>query len=363
MATQNETAYGFIGLEHLFGQRIKEIGVERVRGLIEETTKAWNTEITAMLGGWSTPSTIIKERVELPGAGTLEPLDETGWGNPQPSKEFGSYDVGYPIQAGGAAWGTNRVTAALMTLEEANRQMLFVMRKDATWLRQRMLASIFSNSAWTYNDKFLGDVSVKPLANNDTVTYLKSGQTNPSTSNHYLAQSQPISDAYNPFPTIYDTLIQYPSNSGPFVVYIPTSMKASVEALADFVKVSDPDIDPAITRDRITGDGQGDRSVALPGGRIYGKTDFCWIVEWRALPDNYMIGVAMGAGRFMRMRQWDDQTLQGLFPEYHSPDGNLNLNRFIRYAGFGVYNRVAALAYQIGAASYSAPTGFVTPLP
>lgn len=361
MAIQNETAYGFIGLEHLFGQRIKEIGVERVRGLIEETTKAWNAEITAMLSGWSTPSTIIKERVELPGSGTLEPLDETGWGNPQPAREFGSYDVGYPMQAGGAAWGTNRVTAALMTLDEANRQMLFVMRKDATWLRQRMLAAIFSNTAWTYNDKFLGEVSVRPLANDDSVTFLKTGQTNPSTANHYLAQAQGISDAYNPFPTIYDTLQQYPSNSGPFVVYIPTSLKASVEALADFVKVADDDIDQSITRDRLRSN--GDRTVALPGGRVYGKTDMCWIVEWRAMPDNYMIAVARGAGRFLRMRQWDDETLQGLFPEYHSPDGNLNLNRFIRYAGFGVYNRIAALVYQIGSATYTTPTGYSAPLP
>ncbi|MEI8164935.1 MAG: hypothetical protein WCG26_01090 [Chloroflexales bacterium] len=362
MAT--DMAYGFIGLEHLFGQRIKEVGVERVRGLIEATTTAWNTEINAMMGGWATRSTIAKERVELPGSGTLEPLDETGWGNPTPAKEFGHYDVGYPIQAGGAAWGTNRVTAALMTLDEANRQMLFVMRKDANWLRQRMLAAIFGNAEWTYTDKFLGDVAVKPLANGDSVTFLKNGQTQPSTSQHYLAQAQGISDAYNPIPTIYDLLQAYPSKSGPYVVYIPTNLKSTIEALSDFTKVNDPDIDPAITRDRIiAGNGQGDRAVAFPGGRIFGKTDYCWIVEWRALPDNYMIGVAMGAGKFLRLREWDDTSLQGLFPEYYSPDGNLNLNRFIRYAGFGVYNRVAAVVCQIGNASYTPPTGFVTPLP
>lgn len=359
---QQDTAYGFIGLEHLFGQRIKEVGVERVRGLIESTTTAWNDEINAMISGWAVRSVIAKERVELPGTGTLEPLDETGWGNPTPSKEFGHYDVGYPIQAGGAAWGTNRVSAAMMTLEEANRQMLFVMRKDGNWMRQRMMASIFANTAWTYEDKFLGDVTVKPLANGDSVVYLKNGQTQPSTANHYLAQSQGISDAYNPFPDIYDLLQAYPSNSGPYVIYIPTNLKQSVEALADFVKVADPDIDPAITRDRLRR-GQGDQSVALPGGRIYGKTDMCWVVEWRALPENYMIGVAMGAGKFLRMREYDDTTLQGLFPEYYSPDGNLNLNRFIRYAGFGVHNRIAACAYQIGASSYSIPTGYATPLP
>lgn len=362
MATQNETAYGFIGVEHLFGQRIKEVGFERVRGMIEKTTQAWNAEINAMMAGWVSPSTIIKERVELPGSGTLEPLDETGWGNPLPVREFGHYDVGYPIQGAGIAWGTNRVSSVLMTLEEANRQMLGVMRRDATWLRQHMLGAIFSNAAWPYDDKFMGEVSVKPLANGDTVTYLKNGQTQTGTANHYLAQAQPISDAYNPFPDIYDLLQEYPSNSGPYVVYIPTNLKQNVEALEDFVKVSDDDIEPAVTRDRLRR-GQGDRSVAFPGGRVIGKTDMVWVVEWRALPQNYMIAVALGAGKFLRMREWDDETLQGLFPEYHSPDGNLNLNRFIRYAGFGVYNRIAAAVYQIGAATYGVPAGFQTPLP
>lgn len=356
----NETAYGFIGVEHLFGQRIKEVGVERVRGMIEKSTTAWNAEINAMMGGWVSRTTITKERVELPATGTLQPLDATGWGNPLPSKESGHYDVGYPLQGGGAAWGTNRVSAALMTVEEANRQMLYVMRKDATWLRQHMLAAIFDNGEWTYDDEFLGEVAVKPLANGDGITYLKNGQTQPTGANHYLAQAAAIADATNPFPAIYDLLQDYPSNSGPFVVYIPTNLRQSIEALDDFVRVQDVDIDLAITRDRIR---STDRTVAFPGGRIVGKTEYMWIVEWRALPANYMIAVAMGGGKFLRMREWDDATLQGLFPEYHSPDGNLNLNRFLRYAGFGVYNRVAAVVQRIGNASYEPPAGFSTPLP
>ena len=356
----SETAYGFIGLEHLFDQRVKEYGVERVRGLIEKTTETWNAEINAMLAGWTARTTIIKERVELPSSGTLEPLDDSGWGNPSPTREWGYYDSGYPIQGAGAAWGTNRITTAMMTLEEANRQMLAIMRRDATWLRQHMLAAVFSNAEWVYNDKFLGDVTVKPLANNDSVVYLKSGQTNPSTANHFLAQSQAITDAYNPFPTIYDLLQSYPSNSGPYAVYVAPNLKPYIEALASFAKVDDADVEPRITRDRLR---RTNSSVALPGGRVYGKTDDVWVVEWRSLPDNYMVGVSLGAGKFLRMREYDDTSLQGLFPEYHSPDGNLNLNRFLRYCGFGVYNRIAACVYQIGSDAYTTPSGFVAPLP
>jgi hypothetical protein len=35
----------------------------------------------------------------------------------------------------------------------------------------------------------------------------------------------------------------------------------------------------------------------------------------------------------------------------------------IRYAGFGVLNRVAAMITRVGNASYAIPSGFTAPLP
>jgi hypothetical protein len=40
----------------------------------------------------------------------------------------------------------------------------------------------------------------------------------------------------------------------------------------------------------------------------------------------------------------------------------LNEYRFIRYAGFGAYNRVGALSFRIGNGAYAIPTGYSTPL-
>jgi hypothetical protein len=55
--------------------------------------------------------------------------------------------------------------------------------------------------------------------------------------------------------------------------------------------------------------------------------------------------------------------LQGLIQENHSPDGNLFERRFIRYAGFGAFNRVGALVFEPGQAGvYTIPTGYTTPL-
>ncbi len=54
--------------------------------------------------------------------------------------------------------------------------------------------------------------------------------------------------------------------------------------------------------------------------------------------------------------------MEGLFTENHSPDGNLAEYRFIRFAGFGAYNRVGAIAFRIGDPAYAIPTGYTTPV-
>lgn len=353
------TAYGFVSLKDVWGDRVNQVGVTRLREAIEASTSAWNDEINMLLSNWAQRSETIKERVDLPGSGESQPIDERG--NPLPVAPSGSYDAGYPIQGGGTAWGTDRVTSQLITIEEANRYTLDAFQRDASWVRRRLFAALFTNTSYTFNDKFLGDVTVRPLANGDVALYLRTGAVDATTDTHYLAQADPISDAANPFPTIHAELMEHPSNSGPYVVYVPSNLTDSIEALEVFTPVGDPDVVLSQTKDRL---GVNPTEQILgPGSEILGKASKCWVVEWRALPDNYMVGVALGAGPFMRMREYPSQNLQGLFSEFHSSDGNLIENRFIRYAGFGVKNRVAALVYQIGSGSYSIPTGYSAPLP
>ena len=62
------------------------------------------------------------------------------------------------------------------------------------------------------------------------------------------------------------------------------------------------------------------------------------------------------------MREYPAASLKGLFQEEHSPDGNLQEKRFIRYAGFGGYNRVGALIQQVGNGTYEIPSAYGAPL-
>ena len=97
---------------------------------------------------------------------------------------------------------------------------------------------------------------------------------------------------------------------------------------------------------------------------MLGYVDGVWIVEWSFLPATHIITVARGAEKkALRMREYPAAALQGLIQENHSPDGNLFERRFIRYAGFGAFNRVGALVFEPSQAGvYTIPTGYTTPL-
>lgn len=365
----NVLNYGFIGLEDLYGTRINTVGVDRVYDAVQASVDEYNRVVDQMMASWIERTTMVQEYIELPGGGTLQPL--TPDGNPLPVVPSGNYTVGYPIYGAGTAWGTNRITREFLTVAEADRITDDVFQKDADWRIRHMLAALFDNVAVTYVDKYgdgntgakgLGSITVYPLANNDSVTYMRRGGSN-SADNHYLAQSTAISDTTgsNPFVTARAELIEHPTNTGPFVSYIPSALVATTTALAEFIEVDDPDINyqdgnnlPS-TPARILG----------PGDEILGKTQSSnnWIVEWGRLPDDMIITVALGAGPFMKMRELATPSLQGLFTEGFDVDGNHMGQRLLRWAGFGVANRIAACITRIGNGSYAIPTGYDAPLP
>lgn len=357
----NVLAYGFVGLSHLNAERISTVGVDRVWRAIAESAAEHSRNINGLMAAMVERTAVAKERFMLPGSGTLQPIDQ--WGNPLPVREAGYYDVAYPIQGAGTAWGSNRVSRALMTVEEANRQTVETMRRDADWMRRHILASVFDNVAWAYNDEIgpggaagLGSITVECLANSDGTTFNLVGGT-AADDEHYLAQAASIDDNNDPFDDIYEELMQHPSNRGPVVVYVPTNLTASIESLTAFIEVGDPDIRFGTNTDQLGG--VIDRGL---GDEVLGKIDKCWIIHWRALPDSYMLAHAQGAGPFVMMREYPDTSLQGLFMERNSPDGNLEEVRMLRYAGFGVRNRIAACVYRIGNGSYAIPSGYDAPL-
>ncbi len=348
--------FGFVGYEDLADERVVDGNIAVVNQAIAASVAEHNRQVDAALAELVTRTTDYTVRYKIGGSGTLQPLD--GWGNPLPVKDTGFYDVAFPLQGGGTAWGDNRVSRAMMTVAEADRYTLGALQRDANWMRRHILAALFDNTTWTFADEEKGNLTVQPLANGDSVTYLRTNGTS-ATDTHFYAQAGAIADAANPFPTWKTELSEHPENMGPYVAYIPTNLRTSVMGLANFVDQPDPNVDPGIMAPQLRG--RLDRGF---GDEVLGYVDGVWVVEWSFLPDNYGIVVARGAEQKpVGMREYEAASLRGLFTENFSPDGNLNEYRFIRYAGFGAYNRVGALAFRIGNGVYAIPTGYTQPLP
>lgn len=362
----NSNQWGYYGLRHLSGQRVATAGTQRIYTAVLESAAEYNRTVDALLADWVEPTTVGQQQVELAGSGTLQPLDIEGEGNPLVERPSGNYTVGYPIQGGGTAFGDNRVTRELMTVDEVARNIMNARQKDADWLIRHMLSALFTNTAWTFNDRVgpdggagLGDITVRPLAiAGDGIVYARKGGS-ASTDTHYLAQASGIADATNPYPTIFDELIEHPSNgNGEVTAYISSSLVATTKALASFETVAQRGIQYGANADLAMGDMFGNTGV---GDRVVGYADNVRIVEWSWMPAGYIIAKVDGVAP-LAMREFPAANLQGLFPENHSPDGNHLAYRWLRYAGFGVRNRVSAVVVRIGNGTYAIPSGFSAPL-
>jgi hypothetical protein len=364
----NQTQYGFVGLQDLFNQRVAAVGAERIYDAVEATAAEYTRVMNEILSTFSERTTVALEQVELPGTGTLQPVDE--WGNPQPVLPGPSYQTGYPIQGGATAWGNNRVTRELITVEEANRFTLDALQRDANWVTRHALAALFTNTTYLFNDKVgangsrgLGDITIQPLANGDGVLYPKRGVQVSATDTHYLAQAAAIADANNPFPAIRQELVEHPTNAAPYVAYVADSLVDPIGGLTEFVEANDPDIRYGVGGDTLP---ETTAEILGPGDEVLGKTKSSnmWIVQWSFLPAGYMVVVAQGGmgGPVLKMREYPAPALQGFFPENHSPDGNRQEFRMIRYAGFGAHNRIRALVMRVGSGTYAIPTGYTAPL-
>ena len=348
--------FGFVGYEDLADERVVDGNIEYVNTAIARSLEEHNRQVSAGLAELAERTTAYTARFKIGGGGTLQPADE--WSNPLPVKDEGAYDVAFPLQGGMTAWGDNRVSRALMTVGEAERYTSGMLRRDADWVRRHFLAALFDNTTWTFTDEEKGALTVQPLANADTVTYGRNNGTW-ATDSHYLTQAAAISDVANPFQTIRNELSEHPGNAGPYVAYVPSALTGAVQGLTNFVDVEEEDVDPGILAPRLSN--VPDRGF---GDAVLGKVDGVWIVEYSFLPATHIIAVARGAeDRPLRMREYPSAALQGFFQETHSPDGNLMLRKFFRYAGFGVYNRTAALVFEPSqAGAYSIPTGYTTPV-
>lgn len=349
--------YGFHQLADIRADRIGDEGIlPRVSEAVTAAVAEHNRQLDTMLSLFVDRTTDFKLKYKGPASSRSQPLDQNG--RARPIKGGVTYDVAFPIQGSGSAWGTNFITREMMTVEEANEATRTLIDGDTRWVGDHILAALFAANTWTYNDEAHGELTVMPLANGDDREYAFAGSSSTGTDNHLLAQGEDISDANNPFRTIYTEITEHPDNQGEVVVMVAPDLVSDIEGLATFQEKSDPNIRVGSANNELVG--------AVPSnvpGRVIGYVQGCWIVEWTSMPSGYMLAVSTGANKALRMREYPIASLQGFNLVGQRDDHPFYESQYARWAGFGTWNGVGALVYRIGDANYATPSGFASPMP
>lgn len=357
----NATAYGFATVQDLFSQRVIDFGVETVYNMVNDSFALYNRQMEAFSAMMVSQTTDHQRRYALPGNGFMQPIEADG--NPKPVIPSGVYDIAFPLRMYATAWGTNRISRVKMTVGDANRFTIDAMMRDMRTEERRRLAALFTNVSYTFTDDEYGVLTVQPLANGDTVTYL-SGNGTMATAQHYLAQANAISNTDDPYETLFGVLDTPASNMGEKIAFIPTNLVATTIALADFYPAQDGNIQygsgvsVAVAEVNRTDPVTNSPLVSF-GDRLLGyHVSGMWIVQKKSLPDSYILAMVDGADPVLAERIEPDPELQGLFPEYHSVDGNHEVSRLIRRNGYGAQNRVGAAIMRVGNGTYAIPSGY-----
>lgn len=350
--------YGFMNLKDLMAARVTGTNLEAVNTAIALSVAEHNRQMDALLALFVERTTEYTRRYAQVGAVRLQPLDENG--RARPVKPAGYYDVAWPIQMAGAAWGADYVTREKMTVADAERITAMMLEADFRWMRDHILAALFDDDTWTFADPFYGNLTIQPLANGDTVTYqIFGGADTVATDDHQYAQANAIADTDDPFPALYTEITEHPENSGDVISLIPSNVSAAVQGLDAFRPASDPNIREGSGSDVLV----GNLGAAVPGTVIGYHTSKQWLVEWPSLPSGYGITLMTGGTRALRMREDPETSLQGYNLVATRNDHPFYESQYLRRAGFGGWNRVGAVAWRIGNGTYAEPSGYDNPIP
>lgn len=291
------TIFGALGLPETDASILNNIGQEVVYGAVARSLEEHNAEVLDSMGLFverRTPDWKLTYKLDN-GGGYLQrkgPRSNAAEVKPPPG-----WDAALPLEDFGAGFAADRITFAYMTVRDLNRVVRTVQNQDKATVRLEMLRAIFNNTQRVFKDDLRGDLTVMPLANNDTVIYpALVGSDAPTRANAYLGvplDATAITDANNPLPKAVDTLEGHfgtPSGGSAIVVFFNNAQTQGMQHLAGFEPVVNRYVTPGIADNRV----DLENLPPLPG-RIIGVSDGAILVEWRQMPPGYLLGVHLEA--------------------------------------------------------------------
>ncbi len=335
------------------GQRaIYDVAMEYVNKVIGEMNAVYSCFIAETTSDF-------KRRYKLPGGGYLQKVGPNS--KPGAVKAYGSWDVAFPLEEWAAGSASNRVERAYMSVAELENHLATITTQHVNTVRNEILKALMQSGQDTFIDPEHGSLAIEPLANNDAVVYPPVlGSVAEAAENHYYGSNYTaasISDTNNPFETIRTDLEEHfgvQSGGSNIVVFIHPDQKAKTEALTDYDAYVDRFIQPGADTDRPT-----NAPAGLPGITL-GRTNGCWVQEWRFMPTGYLLGLHLDAPKPLIKRIDPADTGLGngdlqLIAE--NEDFPFNESYWSARFGLGCGNRLNGVAVQLVAStSYSNPT-------
>lgn len=352
--------FGHLGLSDTDRVYSATPGQQVVWDAVQEYVEQYNAGLNAAMSAFVEGTTSdFKRRYKLPGGGYMQRRGSDG--RPAVRKRVGSWDIGLPLEDFGDGIAANDVALAYMTASELTANVQSVLIANTNTTRFEMLKALLNNTQRTFKDELHGDIIVEPLANGDTVVYPPvDGSTTEATDNHYLESNYlptAISDTNNPYPVMVAEIEEHfgtRTGGSPIVVFNNPAQTAVVEALTDFVEVPDRYI-------RLGDDESIPVGLPQVPGRVIGRVNGAWAVEWAWCPAAYMLGIHLEAPRPLLQRIDPADTGLGVGLQLVGGDEAYPFNEaFWRNRfGFGVGNRLNGVVMELAAGgSYTIPTGY-----
>jgi hypothetical protein len=352
--------YGALGLQDTNRVYLNTLGQDIVWDAVTRLLDEHNADLNAARSIFierETPD--YKLRYLLPGGGRLQKIGQRSQAGAV--KATGSWDVAFPLEEWGAQVAANRVALAYMTTQEFQRHVDTVFAQDINTVRFEILKALFNSSEDTFVDELYGSLLIEPLANGDAVVYpALEGSEDGATDNHYLESgyaASAISDTNNPYLTMRDELAEHFGNlnGSEIVVFINSAQTAKTTDLTDFDEVDDRFV-------RVGAD--SDQVINLPAGlpgRVVGRTNGVWVVEWAWMPANYMLAlnISPDAPKPLIMRIDAPETGLGTGLQLVA-EGDVHPFYSAHYAhrfGIGAGNRLNGVVMELGSGgTYTIPT-------
>ncbi|MFZ5919816.1 MAG: hypothetical protein ACOYY3_02050 [Chloroflexota bacterium] len=295
--------FGLLNRSDLDRAFVNQIGQNVIYDAIQQVLDNHSEDLRAAYSIFVQEETELRvERFKLPGGGYMQ--RRGGLAQSAASKRAGSWDVAYPIEDFGSQLAGDDITLAYMSLKELDTHLDDIILKDINTVRREILIAMFNNTDYPFEEDDLPDITVKPLANNDGTIYPPTaGQEDSAEDSHYLVSGyapDAISDDNDPFEVVRDELVEHfggRSATGEDVaVFFNDAHTKKVEALSDFTEIDDVHIRRGDYADSVV-----NAPTGLPG-RVIGRVDGVWAVEWSWLPPDYFVGSHLAVAKPLKMR-------------------------------------------------------------